>query len=202
MLNILRTYPPSTVVSHTYTDYQAVQQLFAAGHEIADHTTDHLSIMNSGTNVSQALSLRSLLADYASVPASAISGFRAPFLSYSSAYFEGLSQKCDPVVFTARILTFTNQCTEQAVTCACSYLFVSTVASSMIVASRRPPVQVLPFLALKNKRFFRTRLTMGCWVLSRASLEFVTTVQFLLFGKCQCTTSCRPMGDLLGPWYA
>lgn len=68
-------------VSTQYTDYSNVQYLYSMGHEIATHTMNHVSTapLNEIVGAVQALST------FAGVPRSKITGFRQPFLNYSTA---------------------------------------------------------------------------------------------------------------------
>ncbi len=78
-------------VSHTYTDYHAVTQFFANGHEIASHTVDHLSwAADEGRNITQYTRLRDLLRVYSGTKDEKIVGERAPFLVYDSVLFQQL----------------------------------------------------------------------------------------------------------------
>ncbi|KAI8881570.1 hypothetical protein K501DRAFT_324437 [Backusella circina FSU 941] len=66
-------------VSMEYTDFSLVQQWYAAGNEVADHTFSHV-----GTPSSQEISsCKSMLTAYGGIPPSKIQGFRAPFLNYT-----------------------------------------------------------------------------------------------------------------------
>ncbi|KAI9264554.1 hypothetical protein EDC94DRAFT_605494 [Helicostylum pulchrum] len=66
-------------VSMEYTDFSLVQQWYAAGNEVADHTFSHV-----GTPSAQEISsVREMLNAYAGIPVSKIQGFRAPFLNYT-----------------------------------------------------------------------------------------------------------------------
>ncbi|CAO3676752.1 unnamed protein product [Rhizopus stolonifer] len=66
-------------VSMEYTDFSLVQQWYAAGNEIADHTFSHV-----GSPSSQEISsTKSMLNAYGGIPNPKIQGFRAPFLNYT-----------------------------------------------------------------------------------------------------------------------
>ncbi|KAJ3358364.1 hypothetical protein GGF32_000464 [Allomyces javanicus] len=73
-------------VSAQYTDWHAVQTLYAAGHEIADHTFSHV-VPSTKAEIS---SLVESLSALAMIPRSAIQGFRAPFLKISTATIDTL----------------------------------------------------------------------------------------------------------------
>ncbi|CAO3696457.1 unnamed protein product [Rhizopus stolonifer] len=76
-------------VSMQYTDFSLVQQWYAAGNEIADHTFTHV-----GTPSAQEISAcKSMLNAYGGIPNSKIQGFRAPFLNYTKDTLNILSQQ-------------------------------------------------------------------------------------------------------------
>ncbi|KAI9365104.1 hypothetical protein BD770DRAFT_119398 [Pilaira anomala] len=66
-------------VSMEYTDFSLVQQWYAAGNEVADHTFSHVG-SPSAVEISSA---REMLNAYGGIPVSKIQGFRAPFLNYT-----------------------------------------------------------------------------------------------------------------------
>ncbi|KAI8147378.1 hypothetical protein BJV82DRAFT_344932 [Fennellomyces sp. T-0311] len=70
----------SWYVSMEYTDFSLVQQWYANGHEVADHTFSHVG-SPSAQEISAA---RAMLHEYAGVPLGKIQGFRAPFLNYTA----------------------------------------------------------------------------------------------------------------------
>ena len=71
-------------VSHQWTDYSQVQDLYSDGHEIASHTITH----PNGKDFTQVdwakeiLGMATMLVRYAGVKPQDIKGFRAPFLKY------------------------------------------------------------------------------------------------------------------------
>ncbi|KAJ3370527.1 hypothetical protein GGF31_004118 [Allomyces arbusculus] len=67
-------------VSAQYTDWHAVQTLYAAGHEIADHTFSHVVPSTKAEISNLAASLGAL----SMIPRSAIQGFRAPYLNITT----------------------------------------------------------------------------------------------------------------------
>ncbi|KAI9483077.1 MAG: hypothetical protein EXX96DRAFT_556744 [Benjaminiella poitrasii] len=76
-------------VSMEYTDFSLVQQWYAAGNEVADHTFSHV-----GTPSAQEISsCRSMLNAYGGIPNSKLQGFRAPFLNYTKDTLNILSQQ-------------------------------------------------------------------------------------------------------------
>ncbi|KNE72292.1 hypothetical protein AMAG_16782 [Allomyces macrogynus ATCC 38327] len=73
-------------VSAQYTDWHAVQTLYAAGHEIADHTFSHVA----PSTKDEISSLVETLSALAMIPRSAIQGFRAPFLKITTTTLDTL----------------------------------------------------------------------------------------------------------------
>ncbi|KAJ3358367.1 hypothetical protein GGF32_000467 [Allomyces javanicus] len=67
-------------VSAQYTDWHAVQTLYAAGHEIADHTFSHVAPSTKAEISNLAASLGAL----SMIPRNAIQGFRAPYLNITT----------------------------------------------------------------------------------------------------------------------
>ncbi|KNE72523.1 hypothetical protein AMAG_16567 [Allomyces macrogynus ATCC 38327] len=67
-------------VSAQYTDWHAVQTLYAAGHEIADHTFSHVVPSTKAEISNLAASLGAL----SMIPRTAIQGFRAPYLNITT----------------------------------------------------------------------------------------------------------------------
>ncbi|KAI9188969.1 hypothetical protein H9P43_000391 [Blastocladiella emersonii ATCC 22665] len=65
-------------LSATWTNYHAVQTLYASGHEIACHTFTH-----SFPTIQEVVAMRNATEMFADVPQSKIRGFRAPYLFYS-----------------------------------------------------------------------------------------------------------------------
>ncbi|KAH8553333.1 hypothetical protein BGW37DRAFT_549138 [Umbelopsis sp. PMI_123] len=69
----------SWYVSMMYTDFSLVQNWFAEGNEVADHTFTHV-----GTPSAQEIQAAAdMLRAYAGVPHGMLKGFRAPFLNYT-----------------------------------------------------------------------------------------------------------------------
>ncbi|KAI8880236.1 hypothetical protein K501DRAFT_287004 [Backusella circina FSU 941] len=78
-----------TFVSMEYTDFSLVQQWYAAGNEVADHTFSHV-----GTPSAQEIAAcKSMLTTYGGIPPTKIQGFRAPFLNYTQETLATLSQQ-------------------------------------------------------------------------------------------------------------
>ncbi|KAG2175687.1 hypothetical protein INT43_001334 [Umbelopsis isabellina] len=67
-------------VSNQFTDYASVQQWYAAGNEVADHTFSHVS----SPSAQEIESCRKALNAYSGIPYGKITGFRSPFLNYST----------------------------------------------------------------------------------------------------------------------
>lgn len=63
-------------LQHTYTDYHCVQQWHSRGHEVADHTVNHVTPLNAN----EILMLRQILGHYSHINASEFVGYRSPFL--------------------------------------------------------------------------------------------------------------------------
>ncbi|KAI8068285.1 hypothetical protein BC940DRAFT_299610 [Gongronella butleri] len=76
-------------VSMQYTDFSLVQEWYADGNEVADHTFSHVG-NPSGDEIAAA---KSMLQTYGGIPANKIAGFRAPFLNYSQETFKLLGQQ-------------------------------------------------------------------------------------------------------------
>ncbi|KAI9011618.1 hypothetical protein DFJ74DRAFT_710532 [Hyaloraphidium curvatum] len=73
-------------LSRQWTDFHTVNALYDQGHEIADHTVDHL-----GTpSLEQITVARDIYERWGRVPKKDIVGFRAPFLAYSLDTFRNL----------------------------------------------------------------------------------------------------------------
>ncbi|KAI9493025.1 hypothetical protein BDB00DRAFT_764357 [Zychaea mexicana] len=68
-----------TFTSMQYTDFSLVQQWYSAGHEIADHTFNHVG----DPSENEITSCRTMLNTYGGVPNGKIQGFRAPFLNFT-----------------------------------------------------------------------------------------------------------------------
>ncbi|KAI9027447.1 hypothetical protein CLU79DRAFT_739243 [Phycomyces nitens] len=66
-------------VSMEYTDFSLVQQWYASGNEIADHTYSHVG----SPSAKEISSCKSMLNTYGGIPNGKLQGFRAPFLNYT-----------------------------------------------------------------------------------------------------------------------
>ncbi|KAF9109618.1 hypothetical protein BGX27_007399 [Mortierella sp. AM989] len=72
-----------------YSDYSLIQQWYAAGNEVADHTMNHL-----GTPPAEEISgNRQSINAFSGIPFAKMTGFRAPFLNYSKSTFDTLAQE-------------------------------------------------------------------------------------------------------------
>ncbi|CEP07511.1 hypothetical protein [Parasitella parasitica] len=69
----------SWYVSMLYTNFALVQQWYAQGNEVADHTFTHVGSPSS----QEIAAARAMLNQYGGVPLGKIKGFRAPFLNYT-----------------------------------------------------------------------------------------------------------------------
>ncbi|CAO0792150.1 unnamed protein product [Mucor circinelloides] len=69
----------SWYVSMLYTNFALVQQWYAEGNEVADHTFTHVGSPSS----QEIAAARAMLNQYGGVPLGKIKGFRAPFLNYT-----------------------------------------------------------------------------------------------------------------------
>ncbi|CAO3611433.1 unnamed protein product [Mucor hiemalis] len=76
-------------VSMQYTDFSLVQQWYAAGNEIADHTFSHVG----SPSAQEIASCKSMLNTYGGIPTSKIQGFRAPFLNYTKDTLSNIAQQ-------------------------------------------------------------------------------------------------------------
>lgn len=84
-------------ISHEYTDYSKVHELYKAGHEIALHSISHASNttywknLNASELADEFEGLRSIMNHFAHVPRERVQGIRLPFLQMSGdASFEML----------------------------------------------------------------------------------------------------------------
>lgn len=75
-------------VSMQYTDFSLVQQWYASGNEIADHTFSHVGSPSD----QEIISCREMLNKYGGIPNGKIQGFRAPFLNYTKETLSQLSK--------------------------------------------------------------------------------------------------------------
>ncbi|KAI8371499.1 uncharacterized protein BYT42DRAFT_580470 [Radiomyces spectabilis] len=76
-------------VSMQYTDFSLVQQWYAEGHEVADHTFSHVGSPSD----QEIASCKKMIMEYGGVPSSKIQGFRAPFLNYTKDTLGHLAQQ-------------------------------------------------------------------------------------------------------------
>ncbi|XP_059171279.1 chitin deacetylase 7-like [Physella acuta] len=68
-------------VSHQYTDYKLVQQLYDNGHEIASHTVNHTgNVETYGEVTAEIVGLRDYITTSTNIPVEKIKGFRVPYL--------------------------------------------------------------------------------------------------------------------------
>ncbi|KAG0354263.1 hypothetical protein BGZ54_001734, partial [Gamsiella multidivaricata] len=72
-----------------YSDYSLIQQWYAAGNEVADHTMNHLGTPPAEEIVGN----RKAINAFSGIPFAKLNGFRAPFLNYSDATFQILGQE-------------------------------------------------------------------------------------------------------------
>ncbi|KAI8988380.1 hypothetical protein BDF20DRAFT_329353 [Mycotypha africana] len=79
----------SWYVSMLYTNFALVQQWYAQGNEVADHTFTHVG-SPSGQEIAAA---RAMLNQYGGVPFGKIKGFRAPFLNYTQDTLREISKQ-------------------------------------------------------------------------------------------------------------
>ncbi|KAG0088848.1 hypothetical protein BGZ93_002274 [Podila epicladia] len=72
-----------------YSDYALIQQWYAAGNEVADHTMNHI-----GTPpIEEIVGNRKAINAFSGIPFAKMTGFRAPFLNYSKSTFDILAQE-------------------------------------------------------------------------------------------------------------
>ncbi|BFZ26148.1 hypothetical protein BsWGS_29187 [Bradybaena similaris] len=68
-------------VSHEYTNYNFVQHLYQAGHEIASHTVNHTSSSSVYEEVAaEIVGIRQMVDANTNIPPEEVKGFRAPYL--------------------------------------------------------------------------------------------------------------------------
>ncbi|KAF8955310.1 hypothetical protein BGZ46_002664 [Entomortierella lignicola] len=72
-----------------YSDYSLIQEWYAAGNEVADHTMNHYGTPSSAEIIGN----REALNAFAGIPFAKMSGFRAPFLNYSKDTFDTIYQE-------------------------------------------------------------------------------------------------------------
>ena len=73
-------------VSIQYTDYYRVQSLYNSGHEIGTHTMTHVNI----ASLSEIAGAPAALNAFSGIPRDKLSGFRQPFLNFSTDSFRNL----------------------------------------------------------------------------------------------------------------
>ncbi|KAG1170131.1 hypothetical protein G6F70_006095 [Rhizopus microsporus] len=78
--DLLNVKQGSWYVSMQYTDFALVQQWYANGNEVADHTFTHVG----SPSAQEIAAARAMLNQYGGVPLGKIKGFRAPFLNYTT----------------------------------------------------------------------------------------------------------------------
>ncbi|OAQ24568.1 hypothetical protein K457DRAFT_81884 [Linnemannia elongata AG-77] len=72
-----------------YSDFALIQQWYAAGNEIADHTMNHI-----GTPpIEEVSGNRKAINAFSGIPYAKMTGFRAPLLNYSKSTFDVLAQE-------------------------------------------------------------------------------------------------------------
>ncbi|KAF9925634.1 hypothetical protein FBU30_004619 [Linnemannia zychae] len=72
-----------------YSDFALIQQWYAAGNEVADHTMNHI-----GTPpIEEVSGNRKAINAFSGIPFAKMTGFRAPFLNYSKSTFDVLAQE-------------------------------------------------------------------------------------------------------------
>ncbi|KAI7872325.1 hypothetical protein BDF14DRAFT_1752051 [Spinellus fusiger] len=79
----------SWYVSMQYTDFSLVQEWYANGNEVADHTFTHVG----SPSAQEIAAAKAMLHEYAGVPLGKIKGFRAPFLNYTAETLSEISQQ-------------------------------------------------------------------------------------------------------------
>ncbi|KAF9567880.1 hypothetical protein EC968_003150 [Mortierella alpina] len=72
-----------------YSDYSLIQQWYAAGNEVADHTMTHVG----SPPLEEIAGNRKAINAFSGIPFNKIAGFRAPFLNYSETTFQLLGQE-------------------------------------------------------------------------------------------------------------
>ncbi|ORX57390.1 hypothetical protein DM01DRAFT_1319238 [Hesseltinella vesiculosa] len=79
----------SWYVSMEYTDFSLVQQWYADGNEVADHTFTHVG----NPSAQEITAAKEMLHTYGGVPYGKITGFRAPFLNYTASTLSTVAQQ-------------------------------------------------------------------------------------------------------------
>ncbi|KAG1456387.1 hypothetical protein G6F56_006841 [Rhizopus delemar] len=87
--DLLNVKQGSWYVSMEYTDFALVQQWYANGNEVADHTFTHVG----SPSAQEIAAARAMLNQYAGVPLGKIKGFRAPFLNYTTDTLREISKQ-------------------------------------------------------------------------------------------------------------
>ncbi|KAF9970253.1 hypothetical protein BGZ73_007077 [Actinomortierella ambigua] len=81
--------PATWFAQNLYSDYSLIQQWYASGNEIADHTMTHVG----SPPIEEVVGNRKAINAFSGIPYSKMTGFRAPFLNYSKATFDILGQE-------------------------------------------------------------------------------------------------------------
>ncbi|KAG0233375.1 hypothetical protein BGW42_007459 [Actinomortierella wolfii] len=79
--------PATWFAQNLYSDYALIQQWYAAGNEVADHTMTHIG----SPPLEEIAGNRKAINAFAGIPYSKMTGFRAPFLNYSKTTFDLLA---------------------------------------------------------------------------------------------------------------
>ncbi|KAF8936172.1 hypothetical protein BGZ58_004496 [Dissophora ornata] len=72
-----------------YSDFSLIQQWYAAGNEVADHTMTHPGDPPADEIIGNRLAINA----FSGIPFAKMAGFRAPFLNYSKSTFDILAQE-------------------------------------------------------------------------------------------------------------
>ncbi|KAG0320414.1 hypothetical protein BGZ99_004530 [Dissophora globulifera] len=72
-----------------YSDFSLIQQWYAAGNEVADHTMNHIGTPPADEVTGNRLAINA----FSGIPFAKMSGFRAPLLNYSKSTFDILAQE-------------------------------------------------------------------------------------------------------------
>ncbi|KAF8931781.1 hypothetical protein BGZ58_007408 [Dissophora ornata] len=72
-----------------YSDFSLIQQWYASGNEVADHTMNHLGTPPADEIIGN----RKAINAFSGIPFAKLNGFRAPFLNYSDGTFAILGQE-------------------------------------------------------------------------------------------------------------
>ncbi|KAF9433596.1 hypothetical protein BGZ76_009239 [Entomortierella beljakovae] len=72
-----------------YSDFSLIQQFYAKGNEVADHTMNHIGTPPANEIMGNRKSINA----FSGIPFAKLNGFRAPFLNYSASTFQILAQE-------------------------------------------------------------------------------------------------------------